>query len=113
MSALPPPLAEGFLRLPLQSWAQLNTDRADAYLFKLAKHFAKKVPVQLSDELAQVEFAFGQCELRSPPGAQVLRIHCACAHAQAQTTMHAVLASHLALLNRQVPVELFWENLPC
>lgn len=97
---------------PLQSRARVHTPRADAFLFKLAKHFAKKVPVALGSEQAQIEFAFGQCELLSQDGGQVLLIQCACPHARAQITMHEVLASHLALMSRQAPLELNWENLP-
>jgi hypothetical protein len=98
--------------LPLRSQASLRTPRAAAFLFKLAKHFAKKAQVQQeASEAAQIQFPFGHCELLSEQEGQVLRFVCRAADLERQQQLHRVLGLHLDLLTRHEPVQLQWEAL--
>lgn len=94
---------------------------AEQYLFKLAKHFAKKVPVHQQPRLASIEFEFGHCvlEVQGPSGdapvppqaQQTLHVRCHSADAQQLARLHSVLESHLALMTRREPLQLHWETL--
>lgn len=98
--------------LPLRSCAVLATPRAEQFVLKLARHFAKKAGVQ--EELpsaALITFEFGVCRLEALDGANTLRLICEAADAANQQRLHSVLDSHLALLTRQEPVQLNWELL--
>lgn len=107
--------------LPLGSQASLRTPRAAAFLFKLAKHFARKAQVQHeasgapeapdAQDVARIQFPFGHCELRSEQQGQVLRFTCHAADLERQQQLQRVLGLHLDLLTRHEPVQLHWEAL--
>lgn len=97
---------------PLRSRASLTTPRAEQFVLKLARHFAKKAGVR--EELpsaALISFEFGFCRLEALDGATTLLLSCEAADAARQQRLHSVLDSHLALLTRQAPVQLNWELL--
>lgn len=101
--------------LPLRSRASLVTPRAEQFVLKLARHFAKKAGVQ--EELpvaAHISFEFGVCKLEALTldTSPTLLFSCEAADAACQQRLHSVLDSHLALLTRHEPVQLNWELLP-
>ncbi len=92
------------------SQAQVATSMAGSYLFKLAKHFAKKVPVRQATEVAEVDFEFGHCRLAWLGGeaAPVLHVACQAPDEASLQRMQNVVESHLALMTRREPLELRW-----
>lgn len=98
--------------LPLRSRASLETPRAEQFVLKLARHFAKKAGVQEAlPSAALISFEFGICRLEAPDGASTLLLSCEAADTARQQRLHRVLESHLALLTRHAPVQLNWELL--
>lgn len=94
----------------LRSEARVATAMAPQYLFKLAKHFAKKVAVEQAAERAQVDFGFGHCEMQAD--AEHLGFHCRAEDAEALLRVQSVLESHLALMTRREPLVCAWRVLP-
>lgn len=98
----------------LHSQASVATPQAGQFLFKLAKHFAKKVPVRQEDGRAEVDFAFGHCLMQAleEGEGQVLRFDCQAPDTAAQERLHGVLAAHLDLMTRREPLTLRWQARP-
>jgi len=92
----------------LKSQASVATPMAEPYLFKLAKHFAKKIPVQQELGRAELQFEFGHCLMRAE--GQVLHFECEAADARTEARLHAVLDAHLQLMTRREPLELHWQR---
>lgn len=94
------------------SQASVATPMAGQFLFKLAKHFAKKVPVRQATEVAEVDFEFGHCRLAWQGGeaAPVLHFACDAPDAASLQRMQNVVESHLALMTRREPLEIKWTD---
>lgn len=94
----------------LKSQASVATPQAEQFMFKLAKHFAKKIPVELQPQHARLAFEFGLCEMSAPDPA-TLCFDCQAADAASQARLHGVLDSHLQLMTRREPLLLQWRTL--
>jgi hypothetical protein len=93
------------------SQASVATPMAEQILFKLAKHFAKKVTVRQQRELAEVDFGIGQCRISWQQPDSLLRFACEAPDAERLQRLQQVLDSHLTLMSRREPLTLAWETL--
>lgn len=87
--------------------ALVATPHAGTYLFKLCKHFARKVPVEFDAQRGQVCFPYGSCVLES--GTDGLRLRSSGESLEQVQQVMAVLDSHLALMTRQAPLQIAWQ----
>ncbi|WP_255991428.1 DUF2218 domain-containing protein [Chitinolyticbacter albus] len=92
----------------MRSIAHITTPDATKFLFKLCKHFAKKIPVEFDETRGRAEFPFGVCELAAT--ATTLTFACE-ASAATLAQMQSVLEQHLALMTRRDPLPVVWTAL--
>lgn len=97
----------------LKSQASVATPMAEQFLFKLAKHFAKKIPVQQASHQAQLRFEFGDCRMSIAGEGESLALvfDCETPDAATQQRLHWVLDAHLELLTRREPLRPVWRAL--
>lgn len=86
--------------------ARVATPDAARILFKLCKHFARKVPARFDAQHGEVLFPFGRCQLRAD--ADALYLSCQGRDEDQARHVMAVLDSHLALMSRASPLVPDW-----
>ncbi|BCL74789.1 hypothetical protein JHS3_05250 [Jeongeupia sp. HS-3] len=86
--------------------AAVATPDAARFLFKLCKHFAKKIPVDFDERQGRAEFAFGTCTLSASE--TELRFDCDSQNDEALARLQSVLVEHLALMTRANPLPVVW-----
>jgi uncharacterized protein len=84
----------------------LDTPEASSYLFKLCKHFARKIPVEMDEFKGKVAFPYGGCTLLCT--ATTLSIQCYGDSDDAARRVIEVLDSHIDLLTKKAPITLQW-----
>lgn len=94
----------------LQTTTQVETAQARQYLYKLCKHFARKITVEFDDEQGVAHFPFGACHLRADHTHLSLLLDAPDA-AQLQR-LQQVLEQHLQLMRRAPDPALSWSRLP-
>lgn len=52
----------------MQTKAKVTTTSGQAYLRKLCRHFARRVPATLTGDQGIVDFPFGRCRIDATPG---------------------------------------------
>ncbi|GHD56849.1 DUF2218 domain-containing protein [Jeongeupia chitinilytica] len=88
------------------AYASVATPDASRFLFKLCKHFAKKIPVEFDEHHGRAEFAFGACTLSASE--TELRFDCDSQSDEALARLQSVLVEHLALMTRANPLPVVW-----
>ncbi len=86
--------------------ARIALPNADRILYKLGKHFAIKVPVELDLNPASVPFAAGRCEILRDDN--VLSMHCQAESTEALAQLIHIVDSHLALMARDPSLQVVW-----
>ncbi|WP_205700925.1 DUF2218 domain-containing protein [Jeongeupia sp. USM3] len=76
------------------------------FLFKLCKHFAKKIPVEFDERHGRAAFAFGHCTLTATD--ESLRFDCVSDSDEALARLQSVVVDHLALMTRANPLPVAW-----
>lgn len=84
------------------------TDAASTYLFKLCKHFAKKIPATWTEDHLNgtASFEWGTTVFRAT--ADGLNIECLSPDRDALERLANVVAQHLELLTRKNPAPIQW-----
>lgn len=93
-----------------QALGTLATDRAPSMLYKLCKHFAKKIAVEFDDTTGHAQFPQGTCTLRA--NATELSFTCASNSAEQLAALQTIIDLHAALLTRRAPQAVEWQNPP-
>jgi uncharacterized protein len=91
---------------PCRAHGTLATDRAPAMLYKLCKHFAKKIPVEFDDTHGHARFPQGDCVLHASDSQ--LAFECACDDAEQLAALRQIIDLHAALLTRKAPQAIHW-----
>ena len=92
----------------LQSEAIVQTSEASRLLFKLCKHFARKIDVQFDERQAQACFPWGACHMQAT--AEDLVFRCQASSADTLQQLQTVLQAHLELLTRKAPLTCCWSQ---
>ncbi|WP_047394551.1 DUF2218 domain-containing protein [Chitinibacter sp. ZOR0017] len=92
--------------------SQVNTELGKQYLFKLCKHFARKIPVEFSEtegvaQFGQPERPLGQVEFNAD--AEHLRFTVRATDEAAARQLQAVVESHLQLMRKAENPALDWQ----
>jgi hypothetical protein len=87
--------------------ASMATPNAGKYLFKLCKHFARKVPVTMDEQYGEVEFGYGFASLRA--SASELYFEARSNQKEGLEQVQAVLESHLLLMTKAEPLQVIWQ----
>ncbi|WP_198314482.1 DUF2218 domain-containing protein [Chitinibacter sp. GC72] len=86
---------------------QVDTSLAKQYLFKLCKHFARKIRVDFDTEHGVAYFDFGELQLAASENQLRLRL---CAQEAAQLEiLKSVVEHHLQLMTRSTDPALPWQ----
>lgn len=86
----------------------LTTDRAPAMLYKLCKHFAKKISVEFDESHGRAQFPQGVCILYAD--AAELSFVCECDSAEQLAALQTIIDLHAALLTRREPQPVQWHR---
>ncbi len=94
--------------------SQVETTLGKQYLFKLCKHFARKIRVDFDTDYGIAYFQFGEqvlgsVELRADP--QHIEFTIQASDAAALTHLKAVIEDHLQLMRRATNPELVWNEI--
>ncbi len=88
--------------------SRITLQNADRILYKLGKHFAIKVPVELDPRRAHVQFPAGICEILRDDN--VLRLRCEADSAEQMAQLIHIVDSHLALMARDPALKIIWHD---
>ncbi|WP_043648616.1 DUF2218 domain-containing protein [Chitinilyticum litopenaei] len=91
----------------VHSQTQITTELAKQYLFKLCKHFARKIPVDFDEHQGLARFAFGECRLLAD--ASTLQFRLSAADDEQLQRLKRVLEDHLQLMRRAPDPALAWQ----
>ncbi|NVO14867.1 MAG: DUF2218 domain-containing protein [Rhodoplanes sp.] len=91
-----------------RSTARLATDRASTYLQQLCKHFAHKLPVEVTPEAGRITFTIGVCRLAASDGLLTLRVEAEDAARLAE--LQDVVARHLLRFAFRDPPAIEWRT---
>lgn len=89
-----------------RSIARLATDHASTYLQQLCKHFAHKLPVEVTPEAGRITFTIGTCRLTANGGLLTLRAEAEDAARLAE--LQDVVARHLLRFAFRDPPVIAW-----
>ncbi|MFY7916493.1 MAG: DUF2218 domain-containing protein [Rubrivivax sp.] len=87
--------------------SHISTERADVFLFKLCKHFGRKVPVQFDASQGEVQFEAGLCRMQSQDGQ--LLFACSAADRDSALMLTRIIDGHMAMLMKQPDLALDWQ----
>lgn len=87
--------------------SHISTERADAFLFKLCKHFGRKVPVQFDASQGEVQFDAGLCRMQSQDGR--LLFTCSATDRDSALMLTRIIDGHMAMLMKQPDLSLNWQ----
>ncbi|MDC6166803.1 DUF2218 domain-containing protein [Paucibacter sp. XJ19-41] len=87
--------------------SHIATERADAFLFKLCKHFGRRVPVQFDASRGEVQFDAGLCRMESRDG--LLLFDCSAADREGALLLTRIIDGHVAMLMKQPGLALDWQ----
>lgn len=85
----------------------VHTERAAQFLFKLCKHFARKIPVEFDAQQGVAHFPFGIGRLYADDA--TLRLEAAAADPAMLARVCQVLEDHLQLMRRAENAALDWQ----
>jgi hypothetical protein len=86
--------------------ARVTTEHGAAYVKKLCRHFAHKVPTQQADNKARIEFPFGHCRIET--GDKHVHFSMVVDNPDAIDKAEQVVAEHfIRMANRDKP-EVVW-----
>jgi len=85
---------------------RVETPLAIAYLERLCKHFAKKIPVTRDATRGTADFPFGRCEMEA--AADALLFRCAAPDAAAMAQLQNVIALHVGMFTKRAPLTVAW-----
>jgi uncharacterized protein len=88
--------------------ATMATPNAGKYLFKLCKHFARKVPVTMDEHNGEVDFGYGFATLRASETS--LYFEARASQQAGLEQVQSVLVSHLELMTRAEPLVVEWQG---
>jgi hypothetical protein len=90
--------------------AHVATDAASTYLFKLCKHFAKKIPATWTEDhrSGSASFEWGTTIFQATTVG--LHIECMASDRVALERLANVVAQHLDLLTRKNPAPIQWSQ---
>jgi uncharacterized protein len=91
------------------SEAQITTDKAVAYMQRLCRHFAHKVPAEFDDQRARVQFAMGVCEMRADR--QTLIFQAQAADTAALDQVQQIVGGHLERFAFREQLKVNWSEL--
>lgn len=88
----------------------IPTSAASSYLFKLCKHFAKKIPATWRDDhlAGTATFEWGSAVFEADDAR--LQIHCTADNDAALERLESVIAQHVDLLTRKEPIVISWQR---
>jgi len=87
--------------------ATIPTEMAKKYLLRLGKHFALKVPVELGETLAEVDFKPGHCRLEADD--TTLRFHASGASEEELARVKYILGDHAIRFARRETLTVDWQ----
>jgi hypothetical protein len=88
----------------------LETPNAHSMLFKLCKHFAKKIDVMFDEHHGLARFAIGDCELHADTAR--LSFDCVCDNEGKLASLQEIIDLHVALITRREPRQVAWTRSP-
>ncbi|XZG70478.1 DUF2218 domain-containing protein [Chitinibacteraceae bacterium HSL-7] len=93
----------------IRSTTTVATPQARQYLFKLCKHFAKKIPAEFDEarENGHAAFPFGDCTFAA--GDEALTLTLAAPDAETHARLTSVIEDHLNLMRRLDDARLDWQ----
>ena len=86
----------------------VNAEKAERYHASLARHFARKVPVEQSSDSAHVQFDMGTCQM-SVAG-RGMQFDCVAAGEDALATIKYIVGSHIIKYGELKDVEVQWQD---
>ncbi|MDI1261538.1 DUF2218 domain-containing protein [Aquabacterium sp.] len=89
---------------------QIATDVAPSYLYKLCKHFAKKIPATWADDhlSGMASFEWGTTIFRA--AVEGLHIECISPDHASLERLSNVVGQHVELLTRKNPAPIVWSG---
>ena len=84
----------------------LETPNAHSMLFKLCKHFAKKINVTFDEHCGFARFPIGDCELRADSAR--LSFDCICDSKSNLASLQEIIDLHVTLITRREPRQVTW-----
>jgi hypothetical protein len=94
----------------LRSEARVPTDLARRYLVQLAKHFQHKLPVEIEEARARIEFPMGVCTLEAEAEPPALLMRAEAAEEEALTRLEGVVVRHLERFAFRDPPAVAWRR---
>jgi len=91
-----------------QATATIPTEMAKKYLLRLGKHFAIKVPVELGETEAEVDFQPGHCRLEADD--TTLRFHASGASEEALARVKYIVGDHAIRFARRETLTVDWQT---
>lgn len=82
------------------------TPIAESMLYRLSRHFAKKIPVAIAPGRSHARFPFGECELAAADGA--LSFTCRAVDDQALAQLREVIEMHVGMFSKRAPLRVEW-----
>jgi len=89
-----------------QFHAVVPTPRAARNMTRLCKHFAHKGDVRFDETRAEIDFAFGNCQMRAE--ADRLLIDCQAEPGDAEKRLRFVIADHLQRFSGEEALQVDW-----
>ncbi|MGQ7845790.1 DUF2218 domain-containing protein [Granulosicoccus sp. 3-233] len=92
-----------------RSSTRVHAEKAKRYHASLARHFARKVPVDVTEDSAHVQFGMGSCHM-SVTG-NCMQFECTADSEEALTTVKFIIGSHIIKYGELQTVEVRWQDM--
>jgi hypothetical protein len=90
----------------IECQGHVATPLASAYLERLCRHFAKKIPATWDATHGIADFPFGRCAMEAT--AEALRFRCVAPNATAMAQLQNVITLHVGMFTRRNPLPVVW-----
>jgi hypothetical protein len=91
----------------IECHGRVDTPLAAAYLERLCRHFAKKIPATWEGMRGTADFPFGRCEMEATADALLFR--CAAPDEAAMAQLQTAIALHVGMFTKRAPLKVGWE----
>lgn len=92
-----------------KSTTTIESTHAVKYLTTLCRHFARKVEAKWDEEMGQVQFPIGNCEMFVNAEKDQLIINCSADSLEKLNGVEGVIEGHLQMFSRRETLQVSWK----
>jgi len=93
-----------------QSTTQVTAEKSERYMNSLAKHFARKVPVDFNEQEIIVRFEIGNCRMTTQD--TEMHFECSAVNTEKLAVVKDVVGSHIVKYGELKDAKIVWSDTP-